>query len=391
MTLSGVLTVGISFGFARYGYGLFLPEMRAEFGLSTTVIGVLGSATYVGYLVALLLVGTLASRVGPRLPVVVGGLSATIGMALVAAAENEIMLVAGLVLAGTSPGWIWAPYSDAVTLALPPRRRETVLAAVPSGTAFGVAVAGPLAIVFHGAGWQRAWWIFAVVAFLATVHAAVTVPRGATPTALNSERVGVRSLAGRLLPRHAAPLYLTAVSYGLVGSVYWLFAVERITGEGPSGAAVAPLFWTLTGVAGCAALGTGAAFARLGLPWAHRLIFGSLATATVLLAVVPGSLVAVVGSAVLYGPAFMAGSALLAVWSYQVFPARPTAGFSATVFFLGIGTIAGPALAGVVADRTGLGATLALTALLGLVTIAWAPRGNPAGDQSGGCRRSGPV
>jgi hypothetical protein len=73
-------------------------------------------------------------------------------------------------------------------------------------------------------------------------------------------------------------------------------------------------------------------------------------------------------SALLYGPAFMAVSAVLAVWSYQVFPARPAAGFSAVVFCLGLGTIAGPATLGAVATGFGLPAAFLLTAVLAAAT-----------------------
>ncbi|MGH3359203.1 MAG: MFS transporter, partial [Nocardioidaceae bacterium] len=108
LTVGGLLAIGVSFGFARYGYGLFLPDIRREFDLSVGVVGIIGSATYVGYLLALLIVGAYAQRLGPRLLVGIGGASAALGMALVAVAPNLPLLTAGLMLAGTSPAWAWA-------------------------------------------------------------------------------------------------------------------------------------------------------------------------------------------------------------------------------------------------------------------------------------------
>lgn len=64
--MAGVAAQGVTFGFARYGYGLFLPEIRRQFDLSVSLVGVIGSATYVSYLIALLLVGVLSTRWGPR-------------------------------------------------------------------------------------------------------------------------------------------------------------------------------------------------------------------------------------------------------------------------------------------------------------------------------------
>jgi hypothetical protein len=73
----------------------------------------------------------------------------------------------------------------------------------------------------------------------------------------------------------------------------------------------------------------------------------------------------------------MAASAVLAVWSYQVFPSRPAAGFSAVVFFLGIGTIVGPVVFGVLADGIGVATTFLLAAALALGTLAARPPAAP--------------
>lgn len=380
VSLAGLAAIGVAYGFARYGYGLFLPEIRAEFGLSVSFVGLIGSATYVGYLAALVSVGVLASRVGPRALVGIGGGCATVGTALVGLAPNLATLTVGLVLAGTSAGWVWAPYSDAVDRMLPPGARERVLATIPSGTAFGVVVAGPLALVAQGSHWRLAWLVFALGGLAATVYnLRVLAPAGRCRSAVavvsSPARLGVRWFARPA----AVPLYLTALSYGVIGSVYWLLAVEAITSAGGSSSYTAAWFWTLTGAAGIAGILAGRWFSRWGLRSAHVVLFGSLAIALVLLAIAPGASVAVGMSAVLYGPPFMAGSALLAVWSYQVFPERPTTGLSATVGFLGIGAIAAPATVGAVADAYGIPAAFLLTAAVaGATALATAPRGHPS-------------
>ncbi|MGH3311417.1 MAG: MFS transporter [Streptomyces sp.] len=173
--------IGVTFGFARYGYGLFLPHFRTEFDLSVSMVGFIASATYAGYLVALLLVGVLVGRVGPRPLVVAGGLSATLGTGMVAFARGPLTLAAGLVLAGTSSGWAWAPYSDAVDRLVPRARRARVMGAIATGTAFAVAIAGPLALLAQRTGWRAVWCIFALVSLAATVHNARVLPGGPHP------------------------------------------------------------------------------------------------------------------------------------------------------------------------------------------------------------------
>lgn len=380
LSVAGLAAVGVSFGFARYGYGLFLPDIRSEFGLSVSAVGLIGSATYVGYLGALVLVGALATHLGPRALIVIGGMSAAVGAALVSMAPGIEILAAGLVLAGTSSGWIWAPFSDAVDRLVPAPARSRVLAVIPSGTAFGVVVTGPLALLTHGSAWRYAWLVFAAGALAATVYNIRILPgRARRGTREPKSRVGLRWFARPA----AVPLYATALSYGVVGSVYWLLAVEAVSATGGMGRHTAPLFWTVIGAAGTLGVGTGVVFARLGLRTSHVLLFGSLALALALLGVAPGALPAVLTSALLYGPAFMAGSALLAVWSYDVFPDRPTTGFSATVLFLGLGTIVAPASVGALADRHGLDAAFLVTAAVATATMLIAPHGRVAAGRWG--------
>lgn len=357
LALAGLAAIGVSFGFARYGYGLFLPDLRATFDLDVSTVGLVGSGTYAGYLAALTLVGLLSARLGPRPMIIASGLFATVGLALVAVAQTTPVLVVGLLLAGTSSGWAWAPYSDAVGALVPANRRERVLAVVPNGTAFGTIVAGVLALAVP---WRPAWLLFAAGALAVTMYNAWLLRGLPRPTPQAPQPI--RPTAA------ARPLFVSAFSYGVLGSVYWTFAVDLIADD-----TTGPLFWTLVGVAGLGGLLTARTLARLGLRRTHTLLFLMLAAAVTVLALAPGSVVAAGLSALLYGPAFMAVSAVLAVWSYQVFPARPAAGFSAVVFCLGLGTIAGPVTLGTVGAEFGLPAAFLVTAGLTAATVVARP------------------
>jgi hypothetical protein len=47
--VGGAAVVGVAFGMARYAYGLTLPEVRSEFGLSELLLGLIASGTFAGH------------------------------------------------------------------------------------------------------------------------------------------------------------------------------------------------------------------------------------------------------------------------------------------------------------------------------------------------------
>ncbi len=368
LVLAGLSAVGVGFGFARYGYGLYLPELRREFGLTTAQLGLISSLSYVGYLVAVVLVGTLISRLGPRIMILSAGASAATGMTLVAVTDSVIVMTIGVVLAGTSAGWVWAPYSEVTPSMLTPRRAERALAIIASGTAYGTAVAGGLALATPSDDWRLAWAAFTVIAVAVTIVNALVLPKGASGTSGPSMS---GATFARLRRRTAIPLCIAAISYGAVGSVYWTFAVDLI-GSG-STAATGAAFWTLLGIAGTAGAAAPVLFRRMGLRASHLVLFALLATGIALLSLAPGQGAVVVVSAVVFGPTFMATASLLAVWSFHTFERDHAAGFSMVVFFLGLGGIAGPAVVGAAAGLVGLRGAFAVTAVVAFVTIACRP------------------
>jgi predicted MFS family arabinose efflux permease len=69
------------------------------------------------------------------------------------------------------------------------------------------------------------------------------------------------------------------------------------------------------------------------------------------LLVAPGSVVAALGSAALFGVGFTTGFALVVMWSQQVFHDGPTTGFTLAIVFIAAGFIVGPSLFGVLATH----------------------------------------
>jgi predicted MFS family arabinose efflux permease len=366
---AGVGVVAAGYGLARYGYGLLLPDMRATFGLSSTALGLVASSAYASYLLAVMSAGALTERFGPRAVVVAGGALAIAGMLVVAAAPSAAVLAAGVFVAGASGGLVFPPFADVVASALPLRRRSRALATISSGTGWGVLVAAPIALL-AGGSWRVAWLGFTILALLATLWAARAVPR-AVATAGAHERP--RLEPGWFVCPRSGPLLVGALLIGLAASVYWTFAVDLAdqAGLGRDGARV------LLGVVGAASIAGslgGDLVERLGGRAALAVCSLSMATALALLASAAAGRLGALASAAAFGAAYNLIVALQVIWSSRVYADRPAVGLGAVMFVMSVGLLAGPPVAGAIADEAGLAAAFYAAGALCATTALLAPR-----------------
>ena len=358
--------VGVSFGMARYGYGLLLPDIRADYRLSSAALGLIAAGSYLAYLVASAASAALAVRLGPLRLVVLGGAIAFAGMLLIGLTRTPGGLALGILIGGASAGLVFPPFSDAVA-ELPDPARGRSLSAITSGTGYGVAVAAPVAVL-AGTAWRSAWLAFAVCAMLATAWAAWVLR--ATAAAAPAQRPPRLRWAWFVCPR-SGPLLAGAMLVGVGASVYWTFAVDHLVATDALPAAQARLFLAAVGLASVLGALAGDVIRRLGATAAFVSVSAALGLSVGLLAVAPAAPAAAALSAVLFGAGYNLVVAFEVIWSASVFASRPSAGLAAVMFMSGAGLLVGPPLAGPLADRFGMtavllagGALLALTGLL---------------------------
>ncbi|ONI76033.1 hypothetical protein ALI144C_35585 [Actinosynnema sp. ALI-1.44] len=369
VVLPGAAMIAVTFGLARYGYGLLLPDMQSELRMSADTAGLISSGAYVSYLVANFAVVWLTVRFGPRWAVGAAAGLASTGMALVAVADGVVLLAAGVMVAGAAAGLAFPPYADIVDAELPEGRRALAWSTISSGTGWGVAIAGPIAVV-TGQDWRSAWWVFVAVAVGVGWLAVRRAPsRGAT-----ADRPIQLSWSWFVCPR-SGPLLASAVLVGLGSAVWWAFSVDAMRQAGIS-ATSARIVYAVCGAASLLASLTGKVFQWLGLRTGFMISVALLAAALVLLGTGTARLPLVVIAAVLFGASYAAVVAAQGLWSSTVFAERPSAGLAAVNTALTIGTIIGPAVAGALVGQVGYPSVLAAAAAccaLGLVCAP--PRG----------------
>ncbi|KAF0676675.1 MFS transporter [Profundibacterium mesophilum] len=386
LSAAGFAATAIGYGPARMGFGLFVPEFRETFELSTSTIGFISSLGFFGFLLGLLLAQLLLNLRGPEAPVVVGLAAAAAGMAIIAAAPGPMILAGGVFLAATSAGFAWTPFNDAVHRKVRQSDRPAALATVSTGTSFGVCVAGLTALgpLVGGISWRYCWAGFAAAAVLVLIGNLMSL-RQVEKSPHATPRGGWRHL------RHgkARPLFLTAFVFGTSSAIYIAFAADHARGTGgPEGlpAAAAPaLIFVSYGIFGLIGLGAGRLRARLGLSRLLRLSMAAGACSALLIAFAATSWAGLIASAGLQGIHVMVTSALIASWSEELFPSLPSLSFTAALLAMAAGSVLGAALGGVAADAVGpaimfLGAAL-LPAAAALLLRGGAVREEPIASE----------
>jgi predicted MFS family arabinose efflux permease len=343
---AGLLALVATYGIGRQAYGLFVPSFREEFGLSLDVLGFYASAAQAGYLVATVATGVLTARFGPRVPVVSGCLLLAVGAAMTASAPGPMLLAVGITAAGTSAGGTWGPFSDAVDDQVPLSGSRRALALVNAGSPVGLVVASGLVLV-AGDRWRAAWWAFATIGLIAAAVAWNALSPGAAGPAPDRARPRL----GWFLSTRSVRLLVVTLGVSITSGAYFAYAPDTALDAGLA-SWTGPAMWAALGIAGAAVGVFGGGIAdRYGLHGPLAVMLVLVGGSTLVLLVAPGSVVAALGSAALFGVGFTTGFALVVMWSQQVFHDRPTTGFTLVIVVAAAGFIVGPSLFGVLATH----------------------------------------
>lgn len=366
---AGTLLIACCYGFARFAYGLFTPVLSGEFALSPSAIGLIGSSSYVGYCVAIVVSTVLTERIGARRVAVGAGLVATAGVSLVAAAPSTALLAVGVLIAGSSTGLASPPLAAAVARWVRTGVRDRAQTVVNAGTGVGVVLSAPIALMLFGQ-WRLAWALMAAITAAVTVFVAWAIPGGSATSARSTPRP---------VWRPGAPALVTASLLTGFGSVaVWTFGRELADGLGETTSVVA---WTVLGAAGIAGAFGGDLVMRIGLPAAWRVMTLALAGATLVYGMCSGIAVATVIAAAVFGATYIAASGLLLLWATRVFSDGISFGVALSFFAIAAGQALGAPAVGVLAERIGMTWAFVVVAGIGSTAVALRPASCEAGSR----------
>lgn len=359
---SGMALIAATYGLARFGYGLFLPQLTETFQVTPTTSGLIQAGSFLSYCLAAVIATRLGHR--PRRLVVLAGATAAAGAAGVAAAPSAGVLALGVVLAGAGAGFATPGLVTLLERNLPPARREGAQPIVNAGTGVGIVAAGAL-LLLTAEQWRSGWVAIAVIAILAML-ATLRSDRSAAPARADGP---VPGLGVGLLAPLVAPLLAAALA-GAASAAIWTFGRSVLEGAREGAGTYSVVAWMVLGAFGVLGASAGTLVQAGSLRGAWAATTTAMALATVVLGLAPGATAAGLGAVALFGASYTALSGVLIIWAVRTQPDRAAEGTVWLFIALAVGQAAGSVAWGALLGATSPALTFGAAGIVGLLALA---------------------
>jgi len=366
LAITGFALIAVTYGMARFSWGIMLPDIRQAIPFSTQAAGLIAACSYGAYCLSVFFASLLTQRFGPRFPAVLAALTAAAGLLILAFAPSPRVLAAGLFIAGLSSGLASPALAGAVSVGVNPERQTEVNTVINAGTSGGIILSVPV-LFFVPGGWRIACAIFALLALASLIPVWRYLPR--------TGRAGEVAPRWRSLIHQPGMIRLSTIALvsGIASAAWWSFGPELLQRHTGLSDASTNVLWLVSGGAGVAAVFTGSLAKRIGMRGVYRGSQIFMAVSLIALALSNGFAWWLVPVVAMSGAGYVILSGVLLVQGARVTEPSPAAGVSIAFLMLAVGQIIGSVLFGQLYGFIGaVGALLAFSAL-SLVMLAVVP------------------
>jgi len=367
--LFGAALVALSYGLARFAFGVFVPPIRAELALTPEVIGIIGALPLISFLLATLVAPLAANRLGARHAAVLSGLFGVGGLALISIASGAVSLGLGVFACGICTGLMMPALTAAMRALVRRRLHGRVSAVMNAGTSVGVAFAVP-AVLFMAGAWRFAYASFAILAAVGVVATWFFIPAASPVMPANAAPPPPIS---KLQWSRLSGLSLFAFAMGFVSSAYWIFAPDLVVTLGALPPGAAGWLWLAVGVAGLGGAVVADLADRNNPPITHAFMLMTLSASLALIAASPGQLMLATFSALVFGLAYMSLTGLYLITGIRLLPGRLAMGPVFPFMACALGQAAGSPVVGALVADFGYADAFAMLSAIGIAVAILSP------------------
>lgn len=370
VVLAGTLTIVAVLGLGRFSLGMLLPSMGSDLQLGYSKMGYIGTGNFIGYLVGVLISSRLVKRFGYRAVISGGIFLVGSSMILVGTANGFLLVLATFFFTGIGSGLGNVPVMGLVSHWFGSSLRGRAAGLMVSGIGLGIMITGMLIPAVNrwtvqGQGWRTNWMVMgglvlaiSVLCFLLIRNCPedmglqVVEKRGAAKSKKQSTSLTTKSVnRGKRTLYHLGGIYFF---FGFTYVIYVTFVITTLISDYGFSEAVAGRFWFWFGLLGML---SGPLFGslsdRIGRARTLALVYAFQGVSHMLLALnpIPGAIYVSIGLFAIC--AWSVPSIMAAAVGDYLGPLKAAAGFATVTLFFSIGQISGPALAGIMAEKSG--------------------------------------
>lgn len=357
----------LSYGLARFAYGLLLPQIRADLAISVTTAGWIGGSAFAAYCIGIVFTFTGAGKFTPRTLALLAAFAATFGMLLVALSVSAWLLGAGIALAGLSTGLTSPPLAFAVSALFCQENRSKANTTINAGTAAGLVICGLAAWRFADA-WRELYLAFTLVGAAITGWLWFAFPPRITATSAGRMSWAVLKRPG------VFSLCISAFLMGLSSTAVWTFGAEILREKAAFADSGIALVWIILGASGMVGALTGVFTHRFGVRPVHVVALLAMALATAGLVMAALSPVYGFVAMALFGAAYIVSSGVYLIQGTALFADRPDLGLGIPFLALALGQAVGNPLFGALLNSAGVLSALVVFAAIACFALLIRPR-----------------
>jgi MFS family permease len=365
---AGTLCIFASLGMGRFALGMLLPAMAESLKLTYSQMGLISTSNFIGYLVAVLFCSYISAKIGSRLLIFFALLLVAVSMLLISRANSFTTVAIIYTLTGVGSGASNVPMMALVASWFSTRQRGKAAGFVVIGSGFAILLSGKLIPYLNqlsvADGWRTSWLVLGIIVLFISIICFVVIrdtpaELGLEPVDSNKKsRMGTTpKFAEESFSASRKDIYHLGAIYFLFGYTYVIYAtfiVTTLVQERGFTEAVAGNFWSWVGFL---SLFSGPVFGtlsdKLGRKTGLILVFTIQMFAYLLVALsLPVKFLYL--SIGCYGiVAWSIPSIMTALVGDYVGPQKTARVFGFITFIFALGQIAGPAIAGFLAEKYG--------------------------------------